>query len=454
MKRPVVNTKKGMIEGLQKDGYKAYLGIRYAKAPVGDLRFRAPEETDSWEGIYQADHFGNICLQTGTDGFYKKEFYSDPEFTPEMSEDCLYLNIWVPDDAMKGQTNYPVAMYIHGGAFVNGYGSEPEFDGAAYAKRGVILVTINYRLGFLGFLAHPWMSAENEAGLSGNYGTLDQIAALKWIHQNIADFGGDPENITVFGQSAGAMSTQTICSSPLTKGLIAKAILQSGGSYGKGLHRDLPLAEALKIGEKITELLGVKSIEELRAVPLDVFASTYQKYTEMKFEEVNYDFTKLELDMIPVIDGYVLEKGYYDLMDAGELHNIPYMIGSTSEDIAVTDEDKRNGKKGMLYEGILSFSFKEDEVHNNPSYVYYFRHPLPGDDAGAFHSAELWYMFGTLERCWRPMNGVDRALSNRMLTYWTNFMKYSDPNGDCSQTPVIKQWRRCTDDDPYIEIFG
>lgn len=453
MNEPVVNIQKGMISGVQEDGYKAYYGIRYAKPPIGELRFRAPEDVEPWEDIYHADHFGAQCPQGSWEGFYKKEFHSNPAFVPPMSEDCLFLNIWVPDDALKGQTAYPVAMYIHGGAFTSGHGSESEFDGAAYAKRGVILVTVNYRLGFFGFLAHPWLSEENERGISGNYGILDQIAALKWIRENIVDFGGDPNNITVFGQSAGAMSTQTLCSSPLTKGLISRAILQSGGSYGKGLHRNLFLQDAMKIGERIVKDLNVQTLERLRSLTVEELLNGFFTYTQKKFQEVQGNFEKIELDMVPVIDGYVLEKGYYDVMDAGELHMIPYMIGSNRDDIAVTEEDKKTGNKGMLYDGILQFSFKEEEVHGNPSYVYYFRHPLPGDDSGAFHSAELWYVFGTLNRCWRPLSETDRELSERMLGFWTNFMKCGDPNGDGSQEASEKTWGKCTKQDPYIEIF-
>lgn len=450
MSHPVVRTLKGMIRGVQKEGYQTFFGIRYAKAPVGELRFRAPEEVEAWEGIYEADHFGACCPQDPFDEFYSKEFHSDPSFEPDHSEDCLYLNIWVPDGAAEGETACPVAMYIHGGAFGSGFGSEMEFDGEAYARRGVILVTVNYRLGILGFLAHPWLAAENKAGLCGNYGILDQIAALKWIRENIAAFGGDPDNITVFGQSAGAMSTQTLCSSPITKGMIAKAILQSGGSYGKGLHYDLSLTDAMKTGEEILEMLNIRNVEQLRSVSPQELKSGLWSYILKKLEELNGDFTKMKLPMAPLIDGYVMERGYYEIMDRGELHNIPYMIGSTGQDILVTEEDRKTGSKGILYEGIIQFSLKEEEVHNNPAYVYYFRHPLPGDEAGAFHSSELWYMFGSLDRCWRPMTDADYALSNKMVRFWTNFMKFGDPNGT-EETGEV--WRKYSARDPFIEVF-
>ena len=453
MKDTVVKTAKGMISGVQEDGYRTYFGIRYAKAPAGERRFRAPEEVDPWEGILRAGHFGACCPQDPFDEFYSKEFHSDPAFEPAHSEDCLFLNLWVPDGAGEGQEACPVALYIHGGAFSSGFGSEMEFDGAAYARRGVILVTINYRLGILGFLAHPWLSAENGKGISGNYGILDQLAALKWVRENISAFGGDPDNITVFGQSAGAMSTQTLCSSPLAKGMIAKAIMQSGGSYGQGLHYDLSLEDAMRTGQEILEMMDIKSVEQLRAASVQELKGGLWKYILKKLDELNGDYSKMKLPMAPVIDGYLLDKGYYDVMDSGELHNIPYMIGSTSEDILVTEENRKNGTRGILYDGILQFSMKEEEVHHNPAYVYYFRHPLPGDEAGAFHSSELWYMFGTLSRCWRPLTEGDWALSERMVRFWTDFMKYGDPNGAGKLDEATDTWEPCTRENPYVKVF-
>ena len=449
----LVHTPKGMIDGIQNDGYRTYYGVRYAQAPVGELRFRTPRETDPWEGVYKADRFGARCPQEPNTGFYRKEFYSDPAYAPEMSEDCLFLNLWVPDGAEAGRTKCPVAFWIHGGAFDHGWSSELEFDGAEYARRGVILVTVNYRLGVLGFLAHPWLSVESEWGASGNYGILDQTAALKWVRDNISCFGGDPDNITVFGQSAGAMSTQTLCSSPLTKGMIAKAILQSGGSYGVGLHSDITQEQAMRTGTGITDALGVNDLSGLRKLSVKEILCGFRAYMAREIAAAGGDYSKVGLKMLPIIDGHVLTKGYYEVMDAGELHDIPYMIGSTADDIMVTDEDKAAGRKGGLYEGALRFSFKEEEKHGAPAYVYYFRHKLPGDDAGAFHSAELWYMFGTLGRAWRPMTDADRALSGRMLDNWTDFCKYGDPNGDKNAPGYGEKWRKCAKNDPYVETF-
>lgn len=210
-----VKTKYGQIQGVERPGCTLFKGIPYAKPPVGRLRFEAPQEPEAWESCRMVDQWPNRAMQEPqTEGFYGKEFYSDGAYyTDECSEDCLYLNIWT--GAVSAEEKLPVAVWIHGGGYTVGYSWEPEFDGEAWAEKGVILVTVGYRLGVFGFLAHPELSKASERGISGNYGILDQIAALKWVHENIGVFGGDPDNVTVSGQSAGAMSVQTLASSPL-----------------------------------------------------------------------------------------------------------------------------------------------------------------------------------------------------------------------------------------------
>lgn len=435
----VVTTKKGKIHGVEMDGYVLFKGVPYAKPPIGELRWKAPQEAEAWDGTYAADQFSCKPEQGGQEdgSFYQKEFYENPEFLVPCSEDCLYLNIWMPADCREKKL--PVAFWIHGGAFMGGFGSELEFDGEAYAKRGVILVTINYRLNVYGFLAHPWFSAENEQGISGNYGTLDQIAALNWVYENIESFGGDPENITVFGQSAGAMSVQTLVSSELTQNRIAKAILQSGGSYGTGLHRDMPLSEAEEYGKKFVELTGAKNADELRKMTPEELAGPLGKMMGEMFTSGK------GLVFVPNQDGYLLTQGYYETIDQNKIKDIPYMIGSTKNDIMVTEEELAAGKKGSLYEGCIAFSHRMEELQGRPSYVYYFTRQMPGDDAGAFHSSELWYMFGTYPRCWRPLVPADAALSDRMMDYWTNFMKTGDPNGD-----GLPEWKPCTKDETFV----
>lgn len=429
----MIETKYGKITGVDMGDYMEYRGIPYAAPPVGPLRWKAPQPPAPFDGVYEAVSFRNKCVQAeGSSPPWDKDFYDAPSFDRPMDEDCLYLHIWAPKDGK----NCPVAFWIHGGAFLGGWATEKEFDGAAYCQRGVIFVSVEYRCNVFGYLAHPWLTAES--GLSGNYGSLDQIAALNWVYENISAFGGDPENITVFGQSAGAMSTQTLVSSPLTEGKIAKAILQSGGSYGGGLHRDITLAEQEEFGKVFPEVLGAASLEEMRQKPAaEVFAAMAPFFEKVMPKAQG-------LFLTPTLDGHLLTGGYYSLMDEGKLRDIPYMIGCTKDDI-MSPPDLEDKTKAPLYTGSVAFSRKLEDLGRRPAYVYHFTRDLPGDEQGAWHSAELWYMMGTLDRCWRPWTEDDRALSARMLDYWTNFMKAGNPNGNGH--PV---WEPCGGDSPFV----
>lgn len=433
---------QGEIQGIKKDRCTLFCGVPYAQPPVGELRFQAPQPPLSWNSVYSADHFPNICWQdeAETDEFYNKEFYSAEEFRTAPSEDCLYLNIWTPAQA-PGE-KLPVALWIHGGAFTHGNGHESEFDGEAYCRRGVILVTMNYRLGVFGFLAHPWLSRKDPLHISGNYGCLDQIAALKWVHENISAFGGDPDNITLFGQSAGAMSTQTLVTSPLTKDLISRAIFQSAGGYRTGFNQDLTLAQAEKYGEDFTAFSGIASPDALYALEAGELCRLASAYMKSRPEHL--------LTFVPNIDGHLLTDGYDSCIEHGQVRDIPYLLGSTLNDLAVDVSPAEEGPRGRLYYGCIGWSHMLEKLGRAPAYVYDFQRQLPGDDAGAFHSSELWYTFGTLGRCWRPMTDKDRALSGRMLDCWTNFMKYGNPNGSA---PADIRWRPCRKADPYVQIF-
>jgi para-nitrobenzyl esterase len=431
-------TNYGSIRGVEKENYVVFRGIPYAKPPVGALRWRAPQKCDPWDGIYEAKEFSAKCPQNETPyGFFEKEFYSNPEFLRKQDEDCLYLNIWMPKGEKK---DLPVAFYIHGGGFGGGYSSELEFDGEAYCKRDVILVTINYRVNVLGYLAHPWLSVENEKGISGNYGTQDQIAALTWFYENIEAFGGNPDNITVFGQSAGCMSTQNLISSELTGNMIAKAILQSGAVYKSKFLYTPTLEEEMEKGVELIELTGAKNIEEMRNLTLEQLAQARDKYGEISGK--NGD----GIVIVPNADGYILKEPVTVMFQKGEIKNIPYMIGTVADELGMSREDVAFGRKGGLYEDSRNWSLHLEEMGRKPAYVYYFSHPLPGDDNGAFHSAELWYMFGTLDRCWRPMTEEDYKISQEMLDYWTSFMKTGVPSGE-------NEWRPHTKEDPYMKEF-
>lgn len=427
-----VKVEEGTLRGEIINSCAVYKGIPYAKPPVGDLRFKAPQPLEAWSGVRDATSFSNVCPQMGSNSdFYQREFYSNLEYPmPLQDEDCLYLNIWAPEK--KSTTGYPVAIWIHGGAFDHGYGSEMEFDGTAYANSEVILVTINYRVGIFGFLALEELRREDRNNSVGNYGILDQIAALKWVRKNIASFGGNPDKITVFGQSAGAISTQVLTSSPITKGMISGAIMQSGGGYNSGMKGTKTLEEAFEMGKKVQDLLGVTYARELRNLPAD-------KFVEILPACIEYAGG---MPFVPVIDNFVLEKNLDECLELGLVHDIPYMLGCNSKDLFTTPEIE--GKDTPLYEGCIKFANLRNEKHGKPVYTYYFSRKLPGDDEGAFHSSELWYMFGTLDRCWRPFERRDYILSKNMLEDWTSFIKTGAPSSG---------WQAYSEDNTFIRRY-
>lgn len=425
-----VKTKLGILEGEAKVSSMIFRGVPYAEPPIGDRRFKVPMKKAKWDGVYQALEFGAQCPQADpTSGFYGKEFYTDERYPlPKQSEDCLYLNIWAP----KKEGKYPVAFWIHGGAFDHGFGSEMEFDGDKFVSHDVILVTINYRVGVFGFYADQELTKENNFRTTGNYGLLDQIEALKWVYENIEAFHGDKDRITVFGQSAGAISTQALISSPLTKGMIHSAIFQSGAGIDNGLSSTKKLTDAYAISERIKKLCKVKSVAGLRRVKADrlveILPELYKENQGLAFGPVN--------------DGYVLIEDMNSCAKNGRIHDIPYMIGMTSQDITI--EKGMDARKSKFYESCINFSNIRATYSRKPIYMYYFSRQLPSDDAGAFHSSELWYVFGTLDRCWRDMTVRDYRLSESMITAWTNFMKYDDPG---------VQWKPYTRKQQFIRNF-
>lgn len=438
---PVLTVEGGEVIGVPSGTPNVciYKGIPYAAPPIGDLRWKQPKPVKPWKGIRQCDTFGAASLQGDqTPGsFYWKEFYQGGD--PERSEDCLYLNVWTPA-AGKPEAKLPVIFWIHGGAYMGGYGHEIEFGGDAYAKKGVILVTINYRLGMCGFLAHPLLTAENDGKGSGNYGLFDQLAALKWVKRNISAFGGNPDNITVMGQSAGAGSVQALISSPLTKELIQRAIIQSGGGLG-GIISAKSLKEAEQQGSDMWEAVGVSTLKEMRAYPAEKFQEVLMKYMQQQ--------KSFGLPYSPCVDGELLTAPLDETARNGQELDIPYLIGYTSEDLMPE----------VMKKAATDWSLLLEQQGRLPAYVYCFSRDLPGEDMpsaqgafgdmkGAFHSSELWYTFGTLDKCWRPMEKADYELSERMVSYWTNFAKTGNPNGE-----GLPQWEPCTKANPHIQTL-
>lgn len=422
---PTVKVEGGQIQGTVTDGIAVYKGIPYAAPPVGELRWKAPQPVVPWEGVRVCDSFGAPSIQphhVDSDA-YKHEFFFDGD--PEYSEDCLYLNVWAP---AKGK-DLPVTLWIHGGAFSYGWGFEPEMDGEEWAKHGGILVSINYRLGILGFLTHPLLSAENPEGISGNYGLLDQIAALKWVKNNISAFGGDPSKITIMGQSAGAGSVKNMVTSPLSKDLVAGAIIQSGGGISeRSILGGSPLAESEQRWKDMMDWAGYTTLDEMRAIDPVEFLDMAAKYSAATGKFLGWP--------APVVDGIVLPESFDSAALAGRIADIPYMIGYTLDDM------------GGLTGGIEHFCAVREQA-GKPAYAYQFARRLPDDGRpgilhGAFHSSELWYTFKSLRLSWRPFTEGDYVLAEEMISAWTNFAATGKPGGS---------WTPCTASDPSFMVF-
>ena len=409
-----VTTPCGVVQGCagRVSGTAAYKGIRYATAG----RWEHPKLVTSWEGVYDATRYGNCSYQPRAfydetqmpeKAFYYNEFRKGETYT--YSEDCLFLNIFTPDTAKQGD-KLPVLIYIHGGGFTGGCGHEKHFDGPVWPTKGVIAVTINYRLGPLGFLVLPEL--KEEAGFTGNYGLYDQLAAIQWVHDNIAAFGGDAENVTIMGQSAGGMSVQQHCLSPLSDGLFHKAVMSSGGGVHKALSA--PKAENLyDFWKAVMERAGCKTLEEFRALPV---RKLFETWTAAK-KEIKGGGRAVS----PVLDDRFVVGTGAQLLAEGRQKKIPYMLGSTSED--------------MMPPILYAMSADWCRAQPIPSYAWFFDRQLPGDKNGAWHSSDLWYWFGTLKNCWRPMTEKDYELSARMVDYLCNFAKKGDPND-----PNITRW--------------
>ena len=406
---PALTVEGGQIRGVQTPtkGVIVYKGVPFAAPPVGKLRWREPQPLVPWNGVKTADQYGAAAMQITWDpqSFYGKEWRASGSVP--FNEDCLYLNIWTTAAGDKNK-KLPVAMWIHGGGYREGFAFEPEMDGGEdWASRGVILVSVTYRLGVIGFFSHPLLSAESPHGVSGNYGLMDQAAALKWIHNNIEQFGGDPENITIFGQSAGAGSVQSLCASPISKNLMKKAISMSGGGLSTA-RPGVSLDSAQLTNKRMMDYSGKTTLEQMRALSFDEMIQLSQKYA---------DVTKTRVGWSPVIDNYFLKKTFSEAALTNEIADIPYMFGFTANDLS------------DMTKPINDFCALRAKQSTQPVYAYLFQRQLPGDSSGAFHSSDLWYIFHSMRHSWRPFTAGDQELSNQMVDYWTNFAKAGNPNG-------------------------
>jgi len=408
----IINTPCGEIKGTtcQWPGVLAFKGIRYATAG----RFEYPMQITHWDGVYDATQYGNCSYQPRA--FYneedmpKKIFYYN-EFrrgeSYSYSEDCLFLNIWTPEHATPG-AGLPVIFYIHGGGYTGGCGHEKHFDGPVWPTKGVIAVTINYRLGPLGFACIK--EAKDRDGFTGNYGLYDQMTALSWVRENITSFGGDPENITIMGQSAGAMSVQQHCLSPLTDGMFAKAVMSSGAGVNKMLS-PVPAENRYDFWNLVMQDAGCQTFEEFCKVPVDQLFASWQKVQKEQ---------KKGMVCSPCIDGRYITEPAIETVAAGKQKHIPYITGTTSHDMMPP----------ILFSMAKGWTKTQAKQGKPASYTWYFDRMLPGDNCGAWHSSDLWYWFGTLKNGWRPFEEKDYAISDQMSSYLTNFAKTGNPNDD------------------------
>ena len=448
-----VATTAGLVEGVREGSVEVYRGLPFAAPPLGELRWRPPQPPAPWTGVRRADAFAPACLQTGV---------SMPgETPPRTSEDCLYLNVWTP--AHRAGAHLPVIVWIHGGGYANGSTAMPLYAGDRLARRGVVVVSLAYRLGPLGFLAHPELTAESPHHVSGDYGLMDQVAGLQWVRANIAAFGGDPTRVTIAGQSAGSMSVSLMLASPLAQNLFQRAIGQSGGVFEPlQLAPGYLLPNAEKDGQAYAASLGASSIAELRRRPAaDLLGG------------------KAGLVSHPVIEPYVLPESPYEAYRAGRAANVPILVGSNAEEARslvdlkpvraasfeadlqaafgplppaimaayphATDAEARLARAHL--ERDLRFGWdmwawaRLQAAAGRTAYAYHFEAepPFPAASVragwGASHFAELWYMFDHLDQepwAWTP---ADRRLAEAMSRYWTNFAKTGDPNG-----PGMPRW--------------
>ena len=458
-----VMTEYGLVQGVAENDLTVYRGIPFAAPPVGDLRWRAPRPAAKWEGVRPAEKFAPDPYQGDGKG--------------NVSEDCLYLNVWTP--AKSADDHVPVLVWIYGGGFSFGSTSTPVHNGEHLARKGVVLVSINYRVGPLGFLAHPELSAESPHHVSGNYGLQDMIAGLQWVKKNIAAFGGDPDKVTIFGESAGGIAVSMLCASPEARGLFQGAISQSGGSFGPPRPTTYPgenmrrLPDAELAGEAYIRKTGVSSIAELRKIAPDKLPAGWGSGSAW-----------------PIIDGWLIPDDRYKLYTAGRYNETPILVGYNSDEGLSFSREKTPAefiantrqRYGPFADRLLAaypagvdsvpktardlmrdaafgwqtWAWATLQARNGKSKVFFYHfdqhaeHPAgsPEADHGTPHGVDVPYVFQTLDRSKPETTRADLEISDAMSTYWTNFAKHGDPNG-----PGVPAWPEFTDRNRQVMYF-
>jgi len=447
----IVTIAQGRLRGVKGDdpSITVFKGIPFAAPPVGDLRWRPPQPPARWDGVRRADAFGASAVQADMRslGPWTEEYM----FRNHTNEDCLTLNVWTP--ARRSNERRAVFVWIHGGAYSSGSGEVLLYDGEGLAKKGIVVVTINYRLGVFGFLAHPELTAESPHRASGNYGLMDQIAALRWVRENIASFGGDPDRITIAGQSAGAGSVHHLLVSPEARGLFHRAIAQSGPWRRNGTS--LPLSEAEEQGRAFARAISAPSLAELRALSADELFSRYESQPA-RFR--------------PIVDCWIVPDQVVAIHQRGEQIDVPLLTGWTA--------DESSSQKGYGVTTVAQFTADATKAYGERAIAFSLLYPAPNDAAageaqkqsrrdaaradlyhwttlraqkgrakdwsyffdraipwpehpeyGAFHSGELPYTFNNLRLMNRPWEDLDHRLADQVSSYWVNFVEHGDPNG-------------------------
>ncbi len=476
----IANTENGQVRGLPAADPRitSFKGIPFAAPPVGENRWRAPQPAANWKGVRDCLEFAPISVQDSpgdADDIYSREWHVDPDIP--MSEDCLYLNIWT--NAKSASERKPVLVWFFGGGFQCGYTSEMEFDGERLARRDIVVVTVNYRLGALGFLCHPQLTKE-QPDAPCNFGSLDQQAGLKWIRRNIANFGGDPDNITIAGQSAGGGSVMAQMACRDNESDFKRAVVMSG-IFGSPYEvnevfrpKSLELAE--KKGERLFDYLGVRTLEEARELDADYICS---KYSELR--------NNGEMFFTIVQDGHFCTDDPMEAFRNGSRIRVPVMGGNTGDEFIEcihAADDNELDKKAKAYfdsraEEFLAFPeakvrtdsgyspvsspelgvkavFLGESRQKDPKNCYYYRFipDIPGKDSlGTFHSVDLWFFFETLAKCSRPFEGRHYDLARQMCDYWANFIKTGNPNGFDLNGSKLPEWKPYTDADRNEMLF-
>jgi para-nitrobenzyl esterase len=444
----VVQTADGKISGYKEKDVYIFKGVPFAAPPVGELRWKAPQSVKPWDGVLECTKFSASPVQSDPVPFmyWSTEFLIPKE---PISEDCLYLNVWSKQTSQKK----PVLVYIYGGGFRSGGTACPIYDGNAVAEKGVVFVSINYRVGVFGFLAHPELTQESGYGASGNYALLDMIAALQWVKKNISEFGGDPNQVTIAGQSAGAFAVSLLCASPKSKGLMNGAIAESGGSVLSGKQRPaLGLKEAEMKGVEFAKALNCSSITDLRKKSADEILKSNAGLSS------------------PIIDGFVIPESLLEIYTNGKQNDVPVLLGWNADDIVISTKRSpanefvtqiqktygANAPKIMQYYpatndavaarsegdlnrdetfGVQGYAWAniQNKTGKSKVYVYNFNRKLPAYSAetafGAFHSSEIVYAYDNLKTLNRPWEAIDKTLASQMSAYWVNFIKTGNPNG-------------------------